>query len=232
LKAGVPAALFLTGLFVYAVPSTAQNASLSQKVQQVKQFVAANQQQLSHYTWQVQETISVNGDVKEQTVYQVQLGADGQPVRTRIAQPVAPSSGGRQHGIIHRVKENFKAYAQQVGALAKSYSPLNAAKIQQLYARGSVTVKSAGSPGSSAILISNYLKQGDSIVLTLRNNPKALTSVDVSSYLDQPSDGVTIHVQYASLPDGTRYAATTTVNGQSKNLTIVDKSTNFTARTQ
>ncbi|MGA2761298.1 MAG: hypothetical protein ABSF08_13385, partial [Candidatus Cybelea sp.] len=109
MKAGVPAALFLTGLFVYAVPSTAQNASLSQKVQQVKQFVAANQQQLSHYTWQVQETISVNGDVKEQTVYQVQLGADGQPVRTRIAQPVAPSSGGRQHGIIHRVKENFKA---------------------------------------------------------------------------------------------------------------------------
>jgi hypothetical protein len=231
-KAGIPVALFLAGVFVYAAPSLAQNASLAQKVQQAKQLMVANQQQLSHYTWQMQETISVNGGVKEQNVYQVQLGPDGQQVRTLIAQPVAPSSGGRQHGIIHRVKEDFKAYAQQVGALAKSYSPLNPAKIQQLYARGSVAIKSAGSPGYSTILISNYLKQGDAIALTLRNNPKTLTSIDVSSYLARPSDVVTMQVRFASLPDGTRYASTTTVNGQSKNLTIVDRSTNFAPRTR
>jgi hypothetical protein len=230
-KAGIRAALFLSGLFVCAAPSMAQNASLGQKMQQVKQLMAANQQKLSHYSWHVQETVSVNGDVKEQTVYQVQLGQDGQQVRTLIAQPVAPSNGGRQHGIIHRAKENFKAYAQQVGALAKSYSPLSAAKIQQLYAGGSVMLKAAGTPGYFAIVISNYLKTGDSVVLTLRNSPKALTSVEVTSYLDQPSDGVTMQVHFASLPDGTRYAATTTVNGQSKNLTIVDQSTNFTPRT-
>jgi hypothetical protein len=229
-KAGIPVALVLSGLFVYAAPSMAQNASLEQKVQQVKQLMATNKEQLSRYTWQTQETISVNGSVKEQDVYQVQLGSDGQQIRTPIAQPVAPSSGGRPHGIMHRVKEDFKAYAQQVGALAKSYSPLNAAKIQQLYAQGSVTVKSAGSPGYSTILISNYLKQGDTIALTLRNNPKTLTSIDISSYLTQPSDVVTMQVRFASLPDGTRYASTTTVNGQSKNLTIVDRSTNFTAR--
>jgi hypothetical protein len=229
-KAGIPVALVLSGLFVYAAPSMAQNASLEQKVQQVKQLMATNKEQLSRYTWQTQETISVNGSVKEQDVYRVQLGSDGQQIRTPIAQPVAPSSGGRPHGIMHRVKEDFKAYAQQVGALAKSYSPLNAAKIQQLYAQGSVTVKSAGSPGYSTILISNYLKQGDTIALTLRNNPKTLTSIDISSYLTQPSDVVTMQVRFASLPDGTRYASTTTVNGQSKNLTIVDRSTNFTAR--
>jgi hypothetical protein len=184
------------------------------------------------HTWQTQETISVNGSVKEQDVYQVQLGPDGQQVRTLIAQPVAPSSGGRRRGILHRVKEDFKAYAQQVGALAKSYSPLNPTKVQQLYAQGSVTLKSTGSPGYSTILISNYLKQGDAIVLALRNSPKALTSVAVTSYLAQPSDVVTMQVRFASLPDGTHYASTTTVNGQSKNLTIVDRSTNFKPRTQ
>jgi hypothetical protein len=231
-KAGIPVALFLTGLFVSAAPSMAQSASLAQKVQQVKQLIAANKQQLSHYTWQTQETISVNGSVKEQDVYQVQLGPDGQQVRTLIAQPVAPSSGGRRRGILHRVKEDFKAYAQQVGALAKSYSPLNPTKVQQLYAQGSVTLKSTGSPGYSTILISNYLKQGDAIVLALRNSPKALTSVAVTSYLAQPSDVVTMQVRFASLPDGTHYASTTTVNGQSKNLTIVDRSTNFKPRTQ
>lgn len=232
MKSAIPVALFLTGLFVYAAPGMAQNAPLAQKVQRVKQLMAANQRQLSHYTWQTQETISVKGGVKEQSVYQVALGPDGQQIRTLIAQPVAPSSGGRQRGIIHRVKEDFKAYAQQVGALAKSYSPLNPAKIQELYARGSVTVKPAGSPGYSSILISNYLKQGDAIALNLRNNPKTLTSIDISSYLTQPSDVVTMQVRFASLPDGTRYASTTTVNGQSKNLTIIDRSTNFTPRTR
>jgi hypothetical protein len=232
MKAGIPAALFVTGLFVYAAPSVAQNASVAQKVQQVKQLMAANRQMLSHYTWQTQETISVNGDVKEQTVYRVALGPDGQQIRTVIAQPVAPSSGGRQRGIIHRIKEDFKTYAAQVVVLAKSYSPLNPAKIEQLYARGSVTLKPSASPGYCAILISNYLKAGDSIVLTLRNNPKTLISIDVSSYLAQPSDGVTMQVRFASLTDGTRYASTTTVNGQSKNLTIVDRSTSFTPQTR
>jgi hypothetical protein len=64
-KPGMPVALFLAGLFVSAGPSLAQNASLAQKVQQVKQIMAANKQQLSRYTWQTQETISVNGGGKE-----------------------------------------------------------------------------------------------------------------------------------------------------------------------
>ena len=85
MKSGIPVALFLAGLFVSAGPSLAQNASLAQKVQLVKQIMAANKQQLSRYTWQTQETISVNGGVKEQTVYQVQLGPDGQQVNANRA---------------------------------------------------------------------------------------------------------------------------------------------------
>ncbi len=215
-----------------AAPAAAQNSMIQQKVEQAKQLMIVNQQQLARYTWQMQETVTVDGDVKQQSDYQVQIGPDGQQVRTLVAQPVAPESGGRQHGIKHRMKEDFQQYAQDVGALAKSYSHLSAARVQQLYAQGAVALKSAGAPGYSALVISGYFKPGDSVVLTSSDSPRALSSVHVSSYLSQPSDAVTIQVRYAKLPDGTSYAATTTVIGQSKNLTVVDESSSFTLRTQ
>ena len=191
-----------------------------------------NKQQLARYTWQMQETVSVKGDVKSGSIYQCQIGPDGKVVKTLVSQPVAPDTGGRQHGIKHRMKEDFQQYAEDVAALAKAYSQPSASRIQQLYAQGAVTLRSGGAPGYSALVISNYFKPGDSIVLTVVDNPKALYSVNVSSYLSQPSDAVTMQVRYAKLPDGTSYASTTTVNGQSKGLTVVDQSSNFAPRTQ
>ncbi len=226
------AVVLAAGLAVGTAPVLAQSQMLAQKIEQAKQLMIVNQQQLARYTWQVQETVSVSGDVKKQDLYQVYVGPNGQQVRTLVAQPVAAQSGGRQHGIRHRIKEDYEDYAQQVGALAKSYSPLNPTKLQQLYAQGSVALKSAGTPGYTALAISNYNKPGDSVVLTVRDNPKALISVSVSSYLSQPSDAVTIAVRYAKLADGTRYVSNVTVNGQSKNLTIVDQSMNFSPRSQ
>ena len=215
-----------------AAPALAQNPMIQQKVEQAKQLMIVNKQQLARYTWQMQETVTVNGDVKQESIYAVQLGSDGQAVRTLVSEPVPPQSGGRQHGIKHRIKEDFAQYAQDVGALAKSYSHLSAARVQQLYAQGAVALKSGGAPGYSELVISGYFKPGDSVVLTSSDSPRALTSVNVNSYLSQPSDAVTMQVRFAKLPDGTSYVATTTVNGQSKNLTIVDQSSNFALRTQ
>lgn len=204
---------------------------LQQKVEQAKQLLAENQMQLARYTWQTQETISVNGDVKKQDLYQVVPGPPGSPpVKTLIAQPIDAAGTSRQHGIRHRMEQNFQDYAAAVGALAKSYTPLDPAKLKQLYAQGSVALKSAGLPGYSAIVISNYVKPGDSITITFSNKPKALYTIDVSTYLDQPSNAVSMHVRFASLPDGTHYAATTAVIGQSKNLQIVDQNMNYTPR--
>jgi 3-oxoacyl-ACP reductase-like protein len=205
--------------------------SLQQKVAQVKQMIAANNQQLARYTWQMDQTVAVNGDVKDETLYQVQFGPGGTPVKTELSQS---SSGGsqRQHGLRHHIEENYKTYAENVGQLAASYVRLDPSRLQQLYAQGNVAVRGAGVPGYTAIVISNYAKQGDQIVITFSNNPKALVSYDVASYLRDPSDGVTEHIGFASLPDGTRYPSTVTVNGQSKSMRINQTNSNFQLRSQ
>jgi hypothetical protein len=205
----------------------AQDQTLQQKIAQIKQLVAQNRQQLARYTWQTQETVSVRGEVKRQTVFRVALGAGGKPVRTVLSQ-TSPGAPARQFGIRHRVEERYQDYAAQVGALAQSYAQLDPATISQLYAQGNVAVRpAAGSPGYVQLVLSNYLKRGDSIVLTLAQHPRALISINVSSYLDEPSNAVTIQTRLAKLADGTQYPSTVIVNGESKDLTITDHSSGF-----
>jgi hypothetical protein len=207
-----------------ALPLSAQQAGMQEKLAQIRASIAKNNAQLAQYTWQMQQSIAVNGDVKDTSVYQVQI-VNGQQQKTMLSAPPTPS--GREHGIKHRMEDRFKDYAQSVGALAQSYAQIDPAKLKQLYASGNVALKSGGAPGYSSIVISNYNKQGDSITLLLADATKALVRVNVASYLNDPSDVVTMQVTYAQLPDGTRYAQTTTVNGQSKGLVITQQNVDY-----
>jgi hypothetical protein len=56
---------------------------------------------------------------------------------------------------------------------------------------------------------------------------KKIRALHVQSYLDSPQDGVTLAVQFASLPDGTNYAQQTTLNAQAKQLTVVTTNSNY-----
>ena len=49
----------------------------------------------------------------------------------------------------------------------------------------------------------------------------------VASYLTDPSDAVTIAVQFAKLPDGTNHVATMQVNGVSKQLGVMTQNSMY-----
>jgi uncharacterized membrane-anchored protein YhcB (DUF1043 family) len=216
----------LASWIVLAEPSLAQSQSLQQDIAQARQQLQQNQQRLAHYYWQMTQTVSIKGEVKQTTVYRVQLGADGKPAKTVVSQS---SSGGRQRqfGIRHRIEEHYQQYAQSVGSLAQNYAQLNPNVVKQLYAQGRVSLRPTGS-GYAQIVMSGYFKPNDSVVLTVRTSPtKALVGYNVSSYLSDPSDVVTIQAHFGRLSDGTRYVSSVTVNGQSMNLTISQQSSNF-----
>src|SRR5215470_13140157 len=122
--------------------AVAQDSGMQQQIQQA---VAANQQRLAHYTWQEQQTVSLKGDVKSQTLYQVQMGPDGKPQKTQLSAPPPPPSGRRvkQHMIEKKTGE-LKDYAQQIAALVHSYVPPNPQKMQQAFQQGSASISKAG----------------------------------------------------------------------------------------
>ena len=205
----------------------ADNVQLQAKVAQLKSAIAQNMQMIAQYTWQQQETISVKGDVKQQNQYQVQIGPDGKPQKSLES---VPAPAGRPHGIKHLISEDYKKYGQQIGALAQSYAQPDPAKLQQLYQQGNITIGSAGAPGTVALVIRNYVQQGDTVTIVFNQAQKAIQSINVATYLSGPSDVVTIAAQFGQLGDGTNYVSNLTVNGSSKSLTVQDVNSNFQKR--
>src|SRR5271166_5309448 len=208
--------------------ASAQNQQMEQKLMAIKDAQAANKQKLAQYTWQETETISVKGNVKDTKVYQIQM-VNGQQQKTLLNDQKASSSGGRQGRVkehaIEKKTEEYHEYGQQIGALAKQYTTPNPEALMQAKQAGDISLQPGG--GTVSLVIKKYLKQGDSMTMTVSEQTHSPVSVRVNSYLDDPKDAVTIAAQFAQLPDGTNHVASTLTNGVSKQLTVNDVNSNY-----
>jgi hypothetical protein len=219
------ATLILVSQFV-----TAQDPNLQQKVTQVKESMAANKQALSHYTWQEQQTVSIKGEVKKQQMFQVQNGPDGKPQKTLIGPPPEqqePSGGRLKRHVVEKKKEEYKDYGQQIAELAQSYAQPEPGRLQQAFAQGNAMLGSAGAPGEIKLVIHNYVKPNDTVTMTFNTADKAIQSLQIASYMDDPKDAVNISAQFARLPDGTNHVSNMLINGVSKELTVNTQNSNY-----
>jgi hypothetical protein len=218
----------VAALFVSALPFHAQSPEVQQKLAEIKTAMAANKQALAHYTWQEQQTTSINGEVKKQQVFQVSVGPDGQQ-KTQIGGSQAPPpSGGRlKQRVVEKKTAEFQEYGQQIAALAKQYTQPDPERLQAAYQAGNVSVQSGGGEGIITLVIKNYIKPGDSVTLMYSRQQKGIQSLKVATYLTDPSDAVTIAAEFAKLPDGTNHVTGTQINGVSKKLTVVTQNSNY-----
>jgi hypothetical protein len=207
----------------------AQNPALQEKLADIKQSSAANKQALAHYTWLEQQTISLKGDVKKTQQFQVRIGPDGQQQKTELNPQPAPQPSGRRlkQAIVEKKTDEFEAYGQQIAALGKQYSQLDPQALQQAYQQGNISMQPSGAAGTVSLIIKSYLKPNDSVTLVFNQQQKAIQSVQVASYLTDPSDAVTIAVQFAKLPDGTNHVATNQVTGVSKQLGVLIQNSTY-----
>jgi hypothetical protein len=216
-------------LILSASPVIAQSPALQQRLAEIKQASAANKQALSHYTWQESQTISIKGEVKKQQLFQVSVSPNGQQQKTEInAQPAAQPSGGmlKRHIVAKKTAE-FKDYGEQIADLARQYTRPDPGSLQQAFQQGNISLQLGGDDSRVTLIIRNYIKPNDSVTLVFDKQQKAIQSVRVSTYLDDPKDAVTIAAQFAKLPDGTNHVASTQVNGVSKQLTVVTQNSSY-----
>ena len=210
-------------------PAMAQNPQMEQKLMAIKQSMAENKQQLAQYTWQETETISLKGEVKDTKLYQVQMGPNGQQ-KTLLNNEPAQSGGGRQgrlkQHIVEKKKEEFQEYGQQIGALAKQYTTPDPERLMQAKQQGNVSLQLGGN-GTVNLVIKSYVKPNDQVTLTISNETKKIVAANIQSYLNDPSDAVTISAQFAQLPDGTNHVSSMQINGQSKQLVVNEQNSNY-----
>ena len=213
-----------------ATVSVAQNQEVFEKLMTFKENQERNKQKLAQYTWTETETIAIKGETKDTKVYQVQM-VNGQQQKTEVSNQQA-QQGGREgrvkERIIEKKKEEYQEYGQQIAALAKQYTTPNPDALMQAKQAGNVSLQPGS--GTVALVIKNYVKEGDTITFTLDPQTKQLENMRVQSYLNDPKDAVTISAEFAQLPDGTNHVASTLINGVSKELTVNEANSNYQMR--
>ncbi|MBV8830882.1 MAG: hypothetical protein JO108_16795 [Acidobacteriaceae bacterium] len=210
--------------------ASAQNQQMQERVAEVKALAARNKQALMQYTWVEEVTISLKGEQKKQEHFQVRLGPDGKQEKTSLDPPAAPPEheGRLKKHIVEKKTEEYKDYADQIKALIQQYVPPEKDLIEHAYQAGNIAVAPQGGvPGEYRLVISNYIKQGDSMTLVLDKAQKGLVSVSIASYLNDPKDAVNVTVAFSALPDGPNHVSAETINGVGKQLTIAIQNSNY-----
>ena len=211
---------------INGIAAFAQNPQ-EQKLMAIKNAMAANKQRLAQYTWQEVETISIKGNVKDTKTYQVSM-VNGQQQKNLVNDQKA-SPGGREgrlkEHVIEKKTEEYEDYGQSIAALAKQYTTPDPERLMQAKQQGNLSLQPGN--GTVSLVIKSFVKPNDQVTMTISEQTKAPVSLQVNSYLNDPSDAVTINAQFAQLPDGTNHVATTLVNGQQKQLTVQTQNSNY-----
>ena len=230
LTAALPLLAVAVCMLFTATLALAQNKEMLDKLMALKLNQENNKQKLALYTWTETESIGVKGDTKDTKVYQVQM-VNGQQQKTLVNNEQAQQSGreGRlKERVVDKKKQEYQEYGQSIAALAKQYTTPNSEALMAAKQAGNVSLSPGN--GTVALVIKNYVKQGDSVTLTLDPQTKQLQNIRVASYLNDPSDAVTISAEFGQLPDGTNHAVSTLLNGVSKQLTVNDVNSNYQKR--
>ncbi len=208
----------------------AQQPAAAERLEALKANLAASQAALRHYQWIETTNISLNGQVKSSLQKRCYYGVDGVLQKVEVsASPQAAPPPGLRGRIAANKKEELSAYMQSAVALVKSYVPPDPARLQAVKDAGGVSAQLAGSGAGVKLVFANYQKQGDSLDISVNLDSNQMEGLSVASYLDNPSDAVNLGVVMSALPDGTQYAAETTLNATAKNLTVVVQNSGYVA---
>jgi hypothetical protein len=220
--------LMLAGavVLVATIPALPQNPELQQKLTAVKAVAAENKQQLRQYQWTETIQLTLKGDAKPPTENLCRYGPDGQVQKTLIGAPPPEPSGGRmKQKIIAKKKAEIKAYMDQVKGLLSIYVPPDPQRMEEAYQAGKFSLNPV--PGAMKFVFNDYAQPGDRMTITFDTAAKKITSLDVSTYLDEEKHAVTLHVQMASLPNGPNYPQQTVLDATAKQLVVTTTNSNY-----
>lgn len=130
--------------------------------------------------------------------------------------------------VVANKKEEYTDYADKMKALAEQYVPPDSTRLQMAYAQGNILMGPIGAaPNELQLVISNYLKPGDSMTLVFDKEQKRILRLQIATYMDDVKDAMTLSVQFSSLPDGTNHVSMMVLNGVSKQLNIAIQNSNY-----
>ena len=197
------------------------NQVLQQKVTALKESVAKNQQALRQYNWIQKTQLSLKGEVKSTKVEACRYGPDGEVQKTPVSEPPPrEKKRGLKGRMIEKKVDEMKDYMERTVSLIERYVPPSPDRLKAVVAAGGTALSQAG-PDAIQLQFKNYVKSGDAVIFTVDKAAKKIRQLNVNTYLDeQDKDAISLMVSFQTLPDGTNYAASKTLNVAAKNIVV------------
>ncbi len=214
-------------LAVSPIAAQDMKQELQQKLATVKESAARNQAALRQYSWTEHTDILLKGEVKSTKDNLCRYGADGKVQKTPVGTP-APKKElrGMKKRVVERKVDELTDYMERASELIHQYMPPSPQRMQAVAQAGNVSAGQAG-PGRIELQFKNYIKPGDAVTLGFDSATKAITTIAVKSYLDEPDDAITLDVGFSTLPDSTNYTATTQLNAPAKKVQVKVTNSNY-----
>ncbi len=222
----IAAAVLACGLVLHAQHTP--DPAAADRVAALKQSLQQGLAKARQYEWIETTVIRLKGEEKGRKQSRCYYGADGKVQKVSLDQPqelAQDQGGGRGRGrikkqIIEKKKDEMQDYMEKAAALIRQYVPPNPQQIQMAKDADHVLVNPQAG-GKVRLVISQYLKPGDSLTIDLDPATNRILGLGVNSYLDTNDDVVTLAVQMSSLPDGAIYAGQTTLDAKAKKIAVV-----------
>lgn len=214
--------LLLAGVAALAAP-------VDDRVEALKTSLKTGLAQQRSYEWIETTAVSIKGEEKKRTENRCYYGADGKLEKVPVETDAA--AGKTPHGIRGKAVENKKEEigdtAKAASALMHQYVPLDPARVQAAKDAGKISVSAPDPSGQVQVKISDYLKPGDSVTVSVDAAKNTLLGIAVNSYMKDAADTVTMKSTLAALGDGTVYPATVTMDIKSENLTVAIENSGY-----
>jgi hypothetical protein len=204
----------------------AQDLSPEQQVAKIREAAARSQVELSGYKWQEEETVTVKDKVQSRRLFEVQLDAGGRMRRTMLGLPdenLSPGSESRgmREWVAQKKKRETITYSQDMKQLAETYTRLDNDLLHLARERGDLAVHSvAGRANIKILSVKNYVKPGDSVVLTLNQESNEIESAQISSYLASTQEPVHILAEFSKARDAPAHIDLMEATAAKKHLSL------------
>ena len=220
--------VLLTALALSQTAGAQAPAGLQEKLAAAKASAAQNQIALRSYTWVEKTQLSFKGEVKNTKLNSCRYGPDGKVQKTPIGDPPPPPAKkpGLRGKVVEKKKEEMKEELQAATALVRQYVPPDPGLIQVVIGAGKASMAQEG-PAAVALKFSDYVKAGDALTLTFDAGLKTLRQMSVATYMDAPTNPVTLDVTQQSLPDGTSYPAIVSMKIPASQIEVRTENSNY-----
>jgi hypothetical protein len=206
-----------------------------QRAAMLKQWLQASQNQIRAYEWIETTVVSKDGEQKSSTQKRCYYGADGKVQKVVLQQSPAQDSG--PPGILpfgrlakkaaENKKQEMTAYMHSAVELVHSYIPPVPGLIQQSINAGKLGMQMLDPGRRVRLNFGSYLKPGDTLGVDIELPTNRLLAVAVASYLDSPGDAIALNVTMSVMPDGTIYAARSSLDAKAKGLNVTVENTGY-----